>query len=200
MALKLVPQTHPVLREIAREVTDLGSKRLKQLAEEMDEVRIDAGGIGLAAPQVGLSERIIIVEVPDDDFVGMPYTPAVPPTVLVNPEIVWESGEEVKLPEACLSLPGFMGNVIRPSSIIVEACDVDGGRLTIHADRWFARVLQHEVDHLDGILFPDRIEDASELWRVERVDLADPIWAYNTGVQEIREELMSDKAQGVGMV
>lgn len=188
MAYKLVDKSDPVLRQSARQVTDFGSKRLLKLAEEMDVLRIDEGGIGLAAPQIGLSERVIIVEVPDEDFVGIPNQPTVPAMVLINPEIIWESEEVIKLPEGCLSLPGMMGNVLRPSIIQVQAQDMDGDPFTMFADRWLARVLQHEIDHLDGILFPDRIESTGELWYVERVDIYDPIWNNNPEICELREK------------
>jgi len=82
-----------------------------------------------------------------------------------------------------------MGNVMRPSIIQVQALDLDGDAISIMADRWFARVLQHEIDHLDGILFPDRIENSTELWYVEHADLNDPIWNHNPVIQEIRENL-----------
>lgn len=190
MSYKLVSKTDPVLRQIAKPVTDLGSARIKRLAEDMDDIRIDEGGIGLAAPQIGVSERIIIIEVPDDDMVGVDASPGFPPTILVNPEIVWESETLVKLPEGCLSLPGLMGNVLRPERITVEAQDLDGASIVLHADRWLARVLQHEIDHLDGILYPDRIEDPSELWYVERVDINDPIFDNNPNVARIREKRM----------
>ncbi len=188
MSLSLVEQSHPVLRQIARPVSDLGSERLRAIQRDMDELREEVGGIGLAAPQVGISERIVIVEVPEDEFVGYSETPPFPDTTLVNPEIIWESEEVVKLPEACLSLPGLMGNVVRPASIIVSALDVDGDRFTVHADRWLARVLQHEIDHLDGILYPDRVEHPAELWYVDGVDLNDPVWSHNEAVLRMREE------------
>lgn len=194
MGLNLVPQSHPALRAMAKPVSDYGSQRLVELVEEMEDLRIEAGGIGLAAPQVGVSERIIIVEVPEEDWVGCTSCPSFPPTALLNPEIVWESEEQVKLPEGCLSLPGLMGNVIRPASITVAAVDLDGDPFTIHADRWLARVLQHEMDHLDGILYPDKIEEPGELWHVERVDINDPVWANNPHVQRIREQLEPSEA------
>ncbi len=199
MALKLIEQDHPVLRQIAAPVSDFGSERLGKLAQEMDDVRIGSGGIGLAAPQVGVSERIIIVEVPDDDMVGVVNSPSVPPMALVNPEIVWESDEVIKLPEGCLSLCGMMGNVVRPASIVVEAYDLEGGSVTIHADRWLARVLQHEIDHLDGILYPDRVLDPGELWYVKRVDLNDPVWSHNDEIQRMREERTSGGSDRTGV-
>lgn len=185
MPLKLVPQTDPVLRAAAPPVTDFGSARLRRLAEQIEDVRLDEGGLGLAAPQVGVSERVIVVEIPDDDFVGIPETYPFPATVLVNPEIAWETEHLIKLPEGCLSLCNLMGNVLRPSRIQVDARDIEGNAVTILADGWLARVLQHEVDHLDGVLFPDRIEEPAELWYVERVDLNSPVWAHNPVVQEI---------------
>ncbi len=199
MALNLVPETDSVLRDIAKPISDYGSRRLLRLAGEMDYLREDECALGLAAPQVGVSERIIVVEIPDDDFVGIPETYPVPSTVLVNPEIVWETEQLIKLPEGCLSLCGMMGNVLRPSRIQVEAHDVEGNPFTIMADGWLARVLQHEIDHLDGILYPDRIEEPGELWIVETVDLTDPVWARNPAVREILERRNPNSPGEAGM-
>ncbi len=188
MGLKLVPLSHEALRKAARPVNDVGSARVKALAEDLDVLMHEAGGMGLAAPQVGISERIIVVEVPDDEFTGVVEQPPFPPTAIINPEIIWESEAWVKYPEGCLTLPGIMGNVCRPESVLVTGWGVDGERLTIQGDRWLARVLQHEIDHLEGTLFPDRVEDPAELWRVQAVDLTDPIWAKNPVVEKFLAE------------
>jgi peptide deformylase len=199
MALNLIPESDPVLRDIAKPIADYGSRRLLRLAGEMEDLRAEECALGLAAPQVGVSERIIVVEIPDDDFVGIPETYPVPATVLVNPEIVWETEQLIKLPEGCLSLCGMMGNVLRPSRIQVEARDVEGNPFSIMADGWLARVLQHEIDHLDGILYPDRIEEPGELWIVETVELNDPVWSRNPTVREILERRNPNSPGEAGM-
>lgn len=185
--MKLIEYTDPLLRQIAHPVSDFGSDRLASILDQMEQVRVDNGGIGLAAPQVGISERIIIIEVPEGEMVGFPEVPGFEPTVLINPEIIWESEEHIKLPEACLSLPGLMGNVSRPSSIQVQASLADGTPVVIQADKWLARVLWHEIDHLDGILFPDRIDDPAELWLVETVSIDHPVWSHNPSLHPERE-------------
>lgn len=185
--MKLIDYKDPLLRQVAHPVSDFGSERLRDIVDQMEQVRVDQCGIGLAAPQVGISERIIIIEVPEGEMVGFPEVPAFDATVLVNPEIVWESEEHIKLPEGCLSLPGLMGNVSRPSSIQVQASLLDGTPVVIHADKWLARVLWHEIDHLDGVLYPDRIDDPAELWHIEPVSVDHPVWSHNPSIRQERE-------------
>ena len=137
----------PVLRRKARPVAELGDDVLR-LIEDMFETMYDEDGVGLAAPQVGVSERLIVVD---------PRDPGVQPFALVNPEIVLLGPELERGEEGCLSLPGLKDIVERASTAIVQGIGREGQPLRIEADGLLARVLQHEVDHLDGILFIDRV-------------------------------------------
>jgi peptide deformylase len=120
----------------------------------MFETMYDEPGIGLAAPQVGVSRRLVVIAaVPDDedgDNVG-------PPMTLVNPQITWSSSEEVSYEEGCLSVPGITESVDRPRVIRFRWTDLDGEAHEREAEGLLARVVQHEIDHLDGILFVDRL-------------------------------------------
>ncbi len=141
-----------VLREEAEEVT-VFDDGLRSLVRDMFETMYHADGIGLAAPQIGLSTRIIVVGLRnEDDEESAPRKVA-----LVNPVVVWEGREKEKQSEGCLSIPGLEEVVQRPVSVRVEGKDPEGRDLLIEADGLFSRVLQHEIDHLDGILFVDRV-------------------------------------------
>mgnify|MGYP000120860354 CR=1 FL=1 len=130
---------------------------VRQLLDDMYETMIDANGIGLAAPQVGVTKRVIVVAAPrdeeDDDGEGRSKNPL----KLVNPEVVWESDEEVARDEGCLSLPDHYSEVWRPEKVRVRYLDPEGETREIEADGLLAVCLQHEIDHLDGILFVDHI-------------------------------------------
>jgi len=135
---------------------------LRRLAADMHETMLAAPGVGLAAPQIGITRRLIVVHVPenydDDDEPAMTLA-------LVNPEIVKSQGHIVGH-EGCLSIPGWIGDVPRADAITVKAIDLDSKPVRLKLKNFAARVLQHEIDHLDGILFVDRIEDKSTLRRV----------------------------------
>lgn len=151
-----------VLRKKARRVRDFDEK-LHRLIDDMTDTMLDAPGVGLAAPQVGVSERVIVVRLPDDeesreeygDQAGVLYQ-------VVNPEIIRASRETVDGVEACLSIPGYFGTVERAESVTVRGQDRHGKEMRIKARGWLARVFQHEIDHLDGVLYIDR---ASEVWK-----------------------------------
>ena len=139
----------PVLRQPGVEVAAFDDG-LRALVRDMFETMYHAEGIGLAAPQIGVSSRVIVVDLrreEEDDE----------PMALVNPRLVWASPEKAKQPEGCLSIPTLEEVVERPAGIRVEAQDPEGEPLTIEASELLARALQHEIDHLDGILFPDRV-------------------------------------------
>lgn len=135
-----------ILRKRAGEVKNIG-KEEKALAKDMLEVMRSSNGVGLAAPQVGISKRIIVIEALTDDTL---------PLVLFNPRILEKKGRS-SFCEGCLSVPDITSDVIRPEFIIVEAIDLKGEELRIDTGGLLARVIQHEVDHLDGVLFIDRI-------------------------------------------
>ena len=138
----------PVLRRRAGEV-EVFSELLKRQAEKMFEIMYEHEGVGLAANQVGLLDRLIVLDVPVDD-----ETRAV--MALVNPVIVDSRGEEVA-DEGCLSVPGIRGDVTRADYLRVEAMNLKGDKVTFQADGLLARAIQHEIDHLDGVLFVDRL-------------------------------------------
>ncbi len=147
--LKICVQGNPVLKKKARAVKKITPQHLK-LMDDMLETMIAAPGIGLAAPQVGVSERIIVVKV--DDVVYF----------LVNPKITKKSGRAVCF-EGCLSVPGVEAPVERYSQVCLQALDRTGKPVTINADSLLAVVFQHEIDHLDGVLFVEKVSDPSEI-------------------------------------
>jgi len=153
MVRDIVLMGDPVLRERAAEVTEFDA-RLKQLVRDMFETMYHADGIGLAAPQIGLSTRVIVVDLRREQVEGDGDPERV---ALVNPRITWESKETDKQTEGCLSIPGLEEVVTRPVSVTVEGFDEEGNELTVEASELFARALQHEVDHIDGVLFVDRV-------------------------------------------
>ena len=139
---------------------------LRRLATDMHETMIDAPGVGLAAPQIGINRRLIVVNVPagydeEDDPAAV--------LTLVNPEIVKAHGRELAS-EGCLSIPGWVGEVPRADAITVKAIDLDNRAIRLKLHGFVARVVQHEIDHLDGVLFIDRIEDRTTLRRVPDED------------------------------
>jgi len=142
----------PVLRAEAEEVTVFDDD-LRSLVRDMFETMYHADGIGLAAPQIGLPVRVLVVDLRRrDDEDEEEHRVA-----LVNPTITWASEESEKQSEGCLSIPGLEEVVRRPVAVRVEGCDPDGAEITIDADDLYARALQHEIDHLDGVLFVDRV-------------------------------------------
>ncbi len=140
----------PVLRTPAEEIADF-DERLKELVDDMFETMYHAQGVGLAAPQVGLSVRVLVVDVRDED------DPEAGRLALVNPRVVEESDVRDKLSEGCLSIPGLEEIVERASQVRVEGHDLEGNPVSVEAEEMLARALQHEIDHLDGILFLDRV-------------------------------------------
>ena len=141
----------PFLARKASPVTVVDD-RVRALIRDMFETMYGAEGIGLAAPQVGVGKRIIVIDV-------SPVDKTVPPVVLVNPEIVERTGSVMGV-EGCLSIPGIQGEVRRAETVVVRGRDEQGKAVRIRADGILSRALQHEIDHLDGILFIDRIPSA----------------------------------------
>ncbi len=137
----------PVLRQKAEPLQAVDDE-IRRLIKDMFETMYEADGVGLAAPQVGVSQRIIVVD---------PHEQDVKPFGLVNPVIVQSTDDVERGEEGCLSIPGLKDIVERPAAVVVEALDGDGKPVRIEAEGLLARVLQHEVDHLDGVLFIDRV-------------------------------------------
>lgn len=160
--LNIITEVDPRLRQKALKIRH-AEPGLKELAADMHETMDLAPGVGLAGPQVGVMRRIIVVHVPDG--YDEEDSPAIRLTLL-NPEIVKGHGKEVAL-EGCLSIPGWVGDVPRMTVVTVKAMDLDNRAVRIKAEGYFARILQHEIDHLDGILFPDRMEEGAILMPAE---------------------------------
>ncbi|GIO10742.1 peptide deformylase [Cohnella xylanilytica] len=151
MAIRLIVK-HPddVLRERAKEVTKFNAN-LHKLLDDMADTMYDADGVGLAAPQVGISKRVIVVDA--DEEHGL--------IELVNPEIVSKEGEQLG-PEGCLSIPGLQGDVRRAQKVTIRGQDRHGNPVEYTGTDLLARAFQHEVDHLDGVLFIDLAESVYE--------------------------------------
>jgi peptide deformylase len=158
MALReIITIPEPILRKKARKVTEFGPE-LQTLIDDMVETMREAPGVGLAAPQVASPLRVIVIEYGDEENEDAPpklYT-------MVNPEIVRVSEETVVGTEGCLSIPGFIGDVERLEQITVKGQNRHGQPMRVKANGWLARVFQHEIDHLNGVLFTDR---ALRIWK-----------------------------------
>ncbi len=160
--LELVTYGSKVLRQKAKAVDEI-TDEIRHLGEEMLEAMYQEGGVGLAAPQVGISKRMIVLD-------GTPVDPAVRPMVLFNPEISDRQGEEVGR-EGCLSLPGIEIEVKRAHKIHVKAKNLEGETLEFDAKGFFARIIQHETDHLNGILIIDYLnpmERILAIWKLRK--------------------------------
>jgi peptide deformylase len=152
---------HPVLNQVAEPVELFGTRELQQLVEDMQDTMRALNGAGLAAPQIGVSLRVVIFEV--DHNPRYPQAEAVPRTVLINPELIPLGEETEEGWEGCLSVPGMRGLVPRYRRLRYRGYDLHGLPIDRTVEGFHARVVQHEVDHLDGILYPMRIEDLRNL-------------------------------------
>ena len=158
-AREVLRMGHPVLREKAKPVDNVASPELRALVEDMKETMAAKNGAGLAAPQIGVGQRVVIFGV--DHNPRYPDAEPVPFTVLVNPKIVMLSREVESDWEGCLSVPGMRGMVPRYTKLRYTGTDAEGNPIDRVAEGFHARVVQHECDHLDGILYPQRITDMS---------------------------------------
>jgi peptide deformylase len=156
---------HPALRQKARRVKHFG-EALQKLADDMVETVRAAPGIGLAATQIGVMERVFVAELPDDE--EDPQSGKL--FILVNPEIVKASAEEEEREEGCLSIPGYVGDVRRATWITVKGQDIKGRDVRVKAYDILARVFQHEMDHLDGVLLLDRVDSPDKIRKVQPQD------------------------------
>lgn len=169
--LRIARMGHPVLKKAAQPVADATAPEIQRLIADMRETLPEAGGIGLAAPQVFVSRRVVVLDVPDDRYEseGDASPEASLPGVLINPVLTPMSEERAVAYEACLSVPGLTGPVPRFTRIGWTALDARGRPISGEAQGFAARVLQHECDHLDGILYPMRMTDVAELGFTEEV-------------------------------
>lgn len=159
MALrKIITSENPILRQKAKKVHRFDPS-LQKLVDDMFETMHSSNGVGLAAPQIAQSIRVFVAE-----YEGQKVA-------MFNPEIIKAEGEE-RGPEGCLSIPGYVGeNIRRATKVVVKGLDVRGKPIRVNAEGWFARILQHEIDHLDGILFLDRLDSPDDLREVREEDL-----------------------------
>lgn len=163
----------PILREKADPVEHFDPE-LRALVRDMIETMRHAQGVGLAAPQVGVRKRVLVFEIPvNEDDEDPPTGPWVgKPFALVNPEILEVSPEMEEGVEGCLSIPGYVGEVRRHVRVVVQGRNEWGKPRRIEAEGFLARVLQHEIDHLDGILYVDRLESPDKLHKLEEEEAA----------------------------
>lgn len=148
--LEIVTYPNDALRQKAKEITNPNDHKIKKLISDMIATLTAHNGIGLAAPQVGESLRLCIIEHDNEHL------------ILINPEIKKLSGKEVEIEEGCLSFPGRFINVKRKAKVKVKALDASGKKQIIRAKGLLARAIQHEIDHLDGVLFIDRVKKEQE--------------------------------------
>lgn len=149
--LNIITNPNPILRKKSQQVADLNSPEIQQLIPEMVETMLTADGVGLAAPQIGKNIRLVTIH-----FEGETY-------VMVNPLIVQKSFFKEWGEEGCLSVPGVAGQVKRPRAIKLHFVDENGKRRTLSAKKMLARIIQHEIDHLDGILFIDKAKKLKQI-------------------------------------
>ena len=166
--LKIARMGHPVLAETARPVAEPGAPAIRRLVSDMIETMIDANGAGLAAPQVHVPLRVVVFQAPEGrSDPGLSeserFDHTAPLTVLINPEIEVVGTEREGGWEGCLSVPGLRGFVERAFHIRYRGFDLDGREVARSAKGFHARVVQHECDHLDGILYPSRMNDLGKL-------------------------------------
>ena len=152
--LPILKYPDPVLCRKAKRVSRI-DESLNRLIDDMIETMYQASGAGLAAPQVGVSLKIAVIGLPNEDVI-----------VLVNPEVVKKSGERMVI-EGCLSVPGYRGEIKRAEKVTVKALDRNGKAFRIKADDLLAEVLEHEIDHLNGILYIDHLESTEKLEKIE---------------------------------
>ena len=167
MKLKIVQAGEPVLRERGRELTkdEIKSPQIQQLIELMRETMHEAPGVGLAAPQVGVSLQLAVIEDQPEylahhsaDELAETQRAVVPFHVIINPKLTLLGNESAQFFEGCLSVEGFQAIVERSLNVRVECLNERGEEITINAHGWYARILQHEIDHLNGTLYIDRMK------------------------------------------
>ena len=167
MALRTIREMgDPVLEKKAKTIKEV-TPRLRALAQDMLETVYETGGVGLAAPQVGILKRLVVIDVTEDQ--SEPYT-------MINPEILEQDGEQ-KAYEGCLSVPGKVGIVTRPNRVVVRYNDLDMNEWEMEAEEFLARAICHELDHLEGHLYVEKVEgdlkDSSELEEEEAEEAAE---------------------------
>ena len=152
--LPIIPGNDPLLHQRSKRVRRIDSS-IERLIDDMLDTMHEAGGVGLAAPQVGVLLRVIVIELPGED-----------PIALIDPEIIKSSGEQ-EVTEGCLCLPGYKGKIKRPLKVTAKGKDRNGKLVRIKGEGLLAEALEHEIDHLNGILYIDHLESIEKLERIE---------------------------------
>ncbi|MDO8471533.1 MAG: peptide deformylase [bacterium] len=161
--MTIVIEPSPVLHQVAQPVT-VFDDALKATVTTMRQTMHAANGMGLAAPQVGLSQQLCIIEyLPKDGEGKLIEADAIAFFALANPKITWQSAQQITMTEGCLSLPGLEGEVTRPKRLRVKGQDETGNKLVIKASGMLARILQHEIDHLNGVLYDSKLNTGTQL-------------------------------------
>jgi len=152
LPIRAVPD--PILRQKSKRVRAIDGA-VKKLIGNMIETMHSSGGVGLAAPQVGVPLRVIVIGIPEGEDI-----------TLINPQIVRRTGERL-VTEGCLSIPGYFGEVKRAQSVRVKGRDLSGKEIRIKAEELLAQALEHEIDHLNGVLYIDHLESPDKLYKIE---------------------------------
>ncbi|MBV8148127.1 MAG: peptide deformylase [Candidatus Eremiobacteraeota bacterium] len=162
---EIVKDGHPSLRKIAKKVgaKEVAQPLFQQLIDDLFETMYAAPGVGLAAPQVGVSKRLFVMDVHDDEH---------GPAVVINPKIE-AAEEEVELTEGCLSVPGLVGEIVRFKHVAISGFDRNGNKIRLEGEGLFAQCLQHEIDHLDGVLYIDKARNLHQPVTDEEREIAE---------------------------
>lgn len=161
--LKVARMGHPILREVAKPVAteEIGTPSFQALLGSLVETMREYDGAGLAAPQVHVSKRVVVIEV--DHNPRYPDSPAIPLLTLINPEVRFLTEDRIEIVEGCLSIPDLRGVVPRIAAVELQALDPQGVPICLQFEGFAAAVVQHECDHLDGVLYLDRVADPRSL-------------------------------------
>lgn len=157
LPIRTVPD--PILRQKTKRIRTVDKSVKKLIADMQETLHADDGRVGLAAPQVGVSLRATVICIPGEEDI-----------ILINPEIVRKKGER-SVTEGCLSIPGYIAQITRAESVTAKGQDINGKDIRIKAEELLAQALEHEIDHLDGVLYVDHLEDPDDLRKIEPEDL-----------------------------
>ena len=162
---EIITDGHPTLRKVAKKVNpkEISDPLFQQLIEDMFETMYAAPGVGLAAPQVNVSKRMFVMDVQDDEH---------EPAVVINPKIELAE-EEVEMTEGCLSVPGYVGEITRHRKVAVSGLDRNGQKIRLEGEGLFAQCLQHEIDHLNGVLYIDKAKNVRKPETEEEHEIAE---------------------------
>ena len=189
--LPIVSIPDKILRQKTRPVTRFDAE-LQHLIDNMIETLREANGVGLAAPQVGQPIQLaVILTLPEEDDEGNEIEDTRELFVIINPEIFWRSKETTKGIEGCLSIPGYVGEVERHESIRVRGQDRHGRKLRLRLYDWTARIFQHEIDHLNGELYIDKLTGPENIWTEEEFEKRQEA-ARKARAGEAEEPMMGD--------